>query len=116
MRHDRRPAPDPRPCRPHGDLCGDGQRRPGGAGRRITGARGPWLWVALGLTAIESAVFAACGFKCPLTAVAVKYGAAKDGPYDTFFPERCTRHTFRVFGPVILVGVALLAWRWAVRG
>ena len=78
----------------------------------ITGARGPWLWVALGLTAIESAVFAACGFKCPLTAVAVKYGATKDGAYDTFFPERCTRYTFRVFGPVILVGVVLLVWRW----
>ena len=80
----------------------------------ITGARGPWLWIAAGLVAVESAVFAAYGFKCPLTAIAVKYGATKDGAYDTFFPERCTRYTFRVFGPVILVGFALLAARWTL--
>lgn len=80
----------------------------------ITGAQGRWLWVAAGLVAIESAVFAACGLKCPLTAVAVKYGATKDGAYDTFFPERITRHTFRVFGPVILLGFGLLAVRWGL--
>ena len=64
--------------------------------------------------AVESAVFAAYGFKCPMTAMAVKYGATPDGAWDTFFPERCTRHTFRVFGPVILVGFALLAARWVL--
>jgi hypothetical protein len=45
--------------------------------------------------------------KCPLTAVAVRYGARIDGPYDTYFPERCTRHTLTVFGPLILAGLAL---------
>ena len=50
----------------------------------------------------------------PMTAMAVKYGATPDGAWDTFFPERCTRHTFRVFGPVILVGFALLAARWVL--
>ena len=45
--------------------------------------------------------------KCPLTAVAVRYGAKTGGPYDTYFPERCTRHTLTVFGPLILVGLAL---------
>lgn len=78
----------------------------------VTGAHGVWLWVAGGLVAIESLVFAANGLKCPLTAIAVKYGATKDGAYDTFFPERITRHTFTVFGPLIVLGFALLAGRW----
>lgn len=78
----------------------------------IVGARGAWLWIAAGLVALESAVFAACGFKCPLTAVAVRYGATKDGAYDTFLPERCTRHTFRVFGPVIAAAMVVWAVRW----
>ncbi len=82
----------------------------------ITGATGPWLWVAAGLTALESLVFAASGFKCPLTALAVKYGATKDGAWDTFFPERCTRYTFRVLGPVIGVGAVLWAWRVLAGG
>ena len=41
----------------------------------ITGARGVWLWVVLVLLGIEVVVFANNGMKCPLTAVAVKYGA-----------------------------------------
>ncbi len=73
----------------------------------LTGARGPWLWVALTLVVLETIVFVGCGMKCPLTAVAVRYGARIDGPYDTYFPERCTRHTLTVFGPLILAGLAL---------
>lgn len=73
----------------------------------VTGAHGPWLWAALTLVVLETIVFIGCGMKCPLTAVAVRYGARLDGPYDTYFPERCTRHTLRVFGPVILAGLAL---------
>jgi hypothetical protein len=78
----------------------------------ITGAQGSWLWVAGGLVAIESLVFVASGLKCPLTAIAMKYGATKEGGFDTFFPERITRYTFRVFGPLILLAFVLLAGRW----
>ncbi len=77
----------------------------------ITGAYGAWLWVAMGLVGVESVVFTASGMKCPLTAVAVRYGATKDGAFDTFLPERVTRHTFRVFGPLILIGLVLIGWR-----
>ena len=78
----------------------------------ISGRTGRWLWIALTLVAVEAAVFIASGLKCPLTAVAVRYGATPDGAYDTFFPERCTRHTIRVFGPLIALGLALNALRW----
>tara|TARA_R110002124_G_scaffold60408_4_gene165667 strand:+ start:4394 stop:4741 length:348 start_codon:yes stop_codon:yes gene_type:complete len=83
----------------------------------ISGAGGPWLTVAVGLVVIESLVFVSSGLKCPLTAVAVKYGAGQDGLFDTFIPERFTRHTFRIFGPMILLGLALLAVRqWSAAG
>ncbi|MFN6982826.1 MAG: hypothetical protein ACK4NU_12950 [Brevundimonas sp.] len=78
----------------------------------ISGRDGPWLLVALVLVAVETVVFVASGLKCPLTAIAVRYGARPDGAYDTFFPERCTRHTFRVFGPLIALGLVLNALRW----
>lgn len=78
----------------------------------ITGARGPWLWVALALVGVECVVFIGSGMKCPLTAVAVKYGATPEAGFDTFFPERCTRHTLRVFGPMIVIALGLLAARW----
>jgi hypothetical protein len=84
----------------------------------VTGRSGWWLWAALGLLAVESAVFAGYGFKCPLTAVAVRYGAETGHVFDTFLPERATRYTFRFFGSVMAVGFVLLAARWlgVIRG
>jgi hypothetical protein len=76
----------------------------------ITGAAGVWLWAALALIGFEIAVFAGSGMKCPLTAVAVKYGAV--GENDTFFPERLTRHTFAFFAPLIVIGLVMVAARW----
>ena len=78
----------------------------------ITGARGVWLWAALGLLSIEVVVFAGNGMKCPLTALAVKYGARTGYVFDTFLPERATRYTFRFFGTLMVIGLILLAARW----
>jgi hypothetical protein len=78
----------------------------------ITGATGPWLWVALSLLAIETVVFVGNGMKCPLTAMAVRYGATSGRVFDTFLPERATRYTFRFFGTVMVVGLVLLVVRW----
>ncbi len=78
----------------------------------LTGATGVWLWIALGLLAIESVVFVGNGMKCPLTAMAVEHGATSGGVLDTFLPERATRYTFRFFGSIMVVGLALLAARW----
>jgi hypothetical protein len=67
--------------------------------------------VAAGLVAVECLVFATSGMKCPLTAVAVKYGAAQGAPHDTYLPERFTRLTFRIFTPLIVLGAVLVAGR-----
>ena len=79
----------------------------------LTGARGAWLWWALSLVGVESVVFAGSGFKCPLTAVVARFNAASAPVSDTFFPERLTRYTLAVFGPLLIAGVSLLIARWA---
>lgn len=77
----------------------------------VSGASGSWLWFALGMTAIEVAVFVGSGMKCPLTAIATRHGA-KPGQ-DTFFPEAITRHTLAFFGPLLAISLVLLAVRWS---
>jgi hypothetical protein len=77
----------------------------------ITRHRGPWLTVTLVLTAIEAVVFVGNGFRCPLTDVARRYGAEKGWAFDTFLPERWTRYTFRVFGGLLVIGLAALLLR-----
>jgi len=78
-----------------------------------TGYVGPWLWGALGLLAIEAAVFAGNGLKCPLTALAVRYGAITGYAFDTLLTERTIRLTFRFFSGLMVLGLVLLALRWA---
>lgn len=78
----------------------------------LTGVMGIWLWIALGLLAIETVVFLGNGMKCPLTAMAVEYGATSGRVFDTFLPESATRYTFRFFGTIMVIGLALLVARW----
>lgn len=77
----------------------------------ISGARGSWLWWALGLISIEIVVFVVNGMRCPMTAMVTRLDKAGSGISDTFFPERITRHTLRVFGPLIVIAFGLLALR-----
>jgi hypothetical protein len=78
----------------------------------VTGAGGWWLWVALALLGVESAVFIGNRLRCPLTAMAVRYGAVTGHVFDTFLPEKATRYTFRFFGTLMVVGLVLLGLRW----
>lgn len=79
----------------------------------LTGRAGVWLWVSLGLLAVESVVFVGNGMRCPLTALAVRYGAEKGYAFDTLLPEQLTRHTFRFFGTLMALGLLLMILRWA---
>jgi len=79
----------------------------------ITGADGWWLWAALALLGVEVIVFVGNGMRCPLTALAVRSGAERGHVFDTFLPERATRYTFQFFTTVMVVGLVLLALRWA---
>ncbi len=79
----------------------------------LTGQSGVWLWVALALVASEGVVFIGNGFRCPLTALAVRYGARTGHAFDTFLPEQVTRHTFRFFTSLLMLALLVLALRWA---
>jgi hypothetical protein len=77
----------------------------------VTGRRGRYLPHAFALVAFESAVFIGNGRRCPLTALAKRWGDPKGYVGDTFFSERCTRHTFSVFGSLLALGTGLIALR-----
>jgi hypothetical protein len=77
----------------------------------IAGLSSPPLFVALGLTAVEIVVFVSSGMKCPLTALARKYGAPKGYAFDTWLPEVIARYTFWIFGLLLAVGLGLLVLR-----
>ncbi len=53
------------------------------------------------------------GLKCPLTALAVRYGATTGYAFDTILTERTIRFTFRFFSGLMVLGLVLLVLRWA---
>ncbi len=79
----------------------------------ISGHTGSWLMLPIALLAIEVFVFVGNGFKCPLTALAVRYGAVRGYAFDTYFPESIMRHTFWFFTSLMVLGLLLLGLRWS---
>jgi hypothetical protein len=79
----------------------------------LTGARGPWLGVALALIAIEVAVFVGFGMKCPIAILAVRYGAETGHAFEAVLSPRMSRMTFLTVDAIGAVGLTLLAARWA---
>lgn len=74
----------------------------------VTGRRDALVWAAVALVAVEAVVFVGNGMRCPLTALAKKYGDRGGYVGDTLFPEGCTRYTFRAFGTLYVVGLLLI--------
>lgn len=74
-----------------------------------------FLLPALILIAIEGIIFVANGWKCPLTALAKRYGAEKGYAFDTFLPETITKYTFRFFTSLLVIGLIALAFRTIIQ-
>jgi hypothetical protein len=75
----------------------------------VSGRRDRLLAIAMTLVTLEGLIFLANGMRCPLTALAQRYGDPKGHVGDTLFPESCTRYTFRAFGTLYAIGLMLIA-------
>jgi hypothetical protein len=68
------------------------------------------VW-ALGLVAVETAVLALNGMRCPLTDVAARYTDDRRPNFDIYLPEWLARWNKHVFGPLFVLAIALVAAR-----
>jgi hypothetical protein len=76
----------------------------------VSGSRHELLWAAIALIVLEGAVFAAAGFRCPLTTLARGLGDETGHDYvaDYLVPPAAVRFTVPVCGALFLLGVVLL--------
>ena len=49
-------------------------------------------------------------WRCPLTTLAEKYGAANGAVTDIFLPDWCARHAFKISVVIVTIEVIWLAW------
>ena len=61
------------------------------------------LLAALGAIFIEGVVLLLNRWRCPLTTLAEKHGAANGAVTDIFLPDWMTRHTFKISTELIIV-------------
>lgn len=76
--------------------------------------RGVWLWVAVGLVLVESAVYLGNGARCPMTKLAAQMGDRTGNDYiaDIFLPPWAARLIPPVCGTLAVVGMVILGVRW----
>lgn len=63
--------------------------------------------IAGAIVAAESLIFAANGFRCPLTNLAVKLGAERGGVTDIFLPKWLARNLPAIHAPLFVVAIFL---------
>jgi hypothetical protein len=63
--------------------------------------------IAGAVVAAESLIFAANGFRCPLTNLAVKLGADRGGVTDIFLPRWFARNLPAIHAPLFVVAIFL---------
>jgi len=68
--------------------------------------------VLCGVVMLEVLVLLLNGGACPLTPVAARYTTDRRANFDIFLPEWLARNNKAVFGPLYVLGIAVLIYRW----
>jgi hypothetical protein len=74
-----------------------------------------WTWGALSAVVIEGFVLAASGWRCPLTQLAERLGAADGAVADIFLPKWLADRIFPVCGAIVALSCAVLLVRLLVQ-
>ena len=78
----------------------------------LTGSIDRWVWVGLGLVALEVMVLLLFRMACPLTVVARRYSASQAPNFDIYLPLWLARYNQQIFGTLYILGIlyTLIAW------
>lgn len=68
-------------------------------------------WGLVAFVLLEVAVLLANGMRCPLTAVAARYTAAREPNFDIYLPLWLARHNKEIFGALYVAGIVFTAWK-----
>ena len=70
-----------------------------------------WVWIGLGLFAVEGIVLLVFKMKCPLTVLASKETDSRADNFDIFLPNWLARYTKLIYSSLLAIVIIILAWR-----
>ncbi len=70
-----------------------------------------WVWIGLGLFALEGITLLLFGMMCPLTVMAKKYSDSTKENFDIFLPNWLARNTKLVYTTFLAIIIIILIYR-----
>jgi hypothetical protein len=70
-----------------------------------------WVWICLGLIAVEGIVLFIFQNVCPVTVIARKYSDSQKDNFDIYLPNWLARYNKLIYSTIVLVGVLILLYR-----
>jgi hypothetical protein len=70
-----------------------------------------WVWICLGLIAMEALTLVAFKIVCPVTLLARRYSDSTKDNFDIFLPNWLARYNKQIYSAIVLVGILILFYR-----
>ena len=70
-----------------------------------------WVWICIGLIALEGLVLLIFSRMCPITLVARKYSDSTRDNFDIYLPNWLARYNKEIYTTIVLIGVGILVYR-----
>ena len=70
-----------------------------------------WVWIGLGLFALEGITLLLFGMMCPLTVMAKKYSDSTKDNFDIFLPNWLAKYNKLIYTSLFIVAVLILIYR-----
>jgi hypothetical protein len=71
-----------------------------------------WALAAAVIVAVEVAILALNGMKCPLTPIAARYTSDRRDNFDIYLPLWIARYNKEIFGTLYVAGLLFALMRW----
>jgi hypothetical protein len=70
-----------------------------------------WVWISIGLIALEGVVLLIFRNICPVTLIARRYSNSEKDNFDIYLPNWLARHNKRIYSTIVLLAALILTYR-----
>lgn len=70
-----------------------------------------WVWICLGLIALEGIILFVFKNLCPVTLIARNYSQSKKDNFDIYIPNWLAKYNKKIYSAIVLIAIVILIFR-----
>ena len=70
-----------------------------------------WVWICLGLVALEGIILLIFKWVCPLTLVARRYSDSQRDNFDIYLPNLLAKYNKIIYSAIVILGIIILCYQ-----